>query len=43
MSANTIKEVNKRIKEDGGFNQIIELNLSDLTLKTISSDLRKVL
>jgi hypothetical protein len=36
MSASIIKQINDRIQEDGGIDEAIELNLSDLKLTSIT-------
>lgn len=38
-----IKTINERIKEEGGADEAIELNLSSLELTSINKDVRKVL
>lgn len=43
MTTNTIKIINQRIKQDGGFEEIIELDLTDLKLTTITNDLKTIL
>lgn len=43
MSGALIKQINQRIKDDGGVEDVIELNLSDLKMTTISAEVKKVL
>ena len=43
MSGALIKQINQRIKDDGGVDEVVELNLSELKLASISVDVKKVL
>lgn len=43
MSANVINTINERIQDEGGFEEVIELDLTDLRLTTITADIKKVL
>ena len=43
MSAKLLKEINQRIKEEGNIEEIVELDLGDLSIPAISDDIKKLL
>lgn len=43
MSAKLLKEIKQRIKEEGNIEEIVELDLGDLRIPTISDDIKKLL
>lgn len=43
MSAKLLKEIKQRIKEEGNIEEIVELDLGELKIPTISDDIKKIL
>jgi len=41
MSAKLLKEIKQRIKEEGNIEEIVELDLGELKIPTISDDIKK--